>query len=196
MSIARFWAAPSERTGLPTPAAPPRLHKRKSSTVPYESHRRVIFIYWPTSRSLQVVLVVAVGAVFALLVATVLRNPAHHAQTVVQAQEPSWLRDSLDDLIPCEKTQIPSLGTDTYVFPSPQSTKAHLASKYRFLRSQDPLVLTKRLPQKRTLGLPLSCLDNAIARGLPCPPGSAQPIPSLDVVWTWANGSDPLYVYM
>lgn len=191
-SAKRFWSTPSDSgSTLPHPVAPPRLHRRKPSTTG-SPHRPVIYIY--CSRPLQIVFVLVVAGIGFTLLVTASRNPVQHGRTV---KEPSWLTDNfLDTLIPCEHgLPLPLSNNSAYVFPTSKSTNAHLALNYRALHPVSQ-VLSKRLPKKESLGLPRSCLENAIA-GLPCPPGSAQPTPpQLDVVWTWANGTDPLYALL
>lgn len=191
MSGTRFWSAPGT---LPAPVAPVRpAHKRTKSN--YDPSRPVIHIYWPTSRPLQIALVLAAGSVciliFQLVSTSTARNPG-------RVQEPGWLKDSLlDALVKCENgLELPHSSENGFVFPSQESPMAHLATKYSTLHTNHldaPLVLAKRLPQRASLGLSRSCLDQAVAQGSPCPSGSARDPPALDVVWTWTNGSDPLH---
>ncbi|CAE6481932.1 unnamed protein product [Rhizoctonia solani] len=198
MSGIRFWSAPGSG-GLPGPGV--RIpHKRTRSNIePGDLERPVIHIYWPTSRPLQAVLVLAAGSVCILIF--VLSSTSTSAHNPVRGvEEPGWLKDSfLDALVQCEKDLVPPVTGDhapEFVFPSAESPVAHLATKYRALaytQHNSPLPLIKRLPQRDALGLARQCLNHTIA-GLPCPHGLApRSPPALDVVWTWANGTDPLH---
>lgn len=193
MSATRFWSAPGS---LPAPVGSARpAHKRTKSNIE-PSQRPVIHIYWPTSRPLQIALVLAAGSVCTLIFlasSSTTRNPG-------RVQEPGWLRDSLlDALVKCENgLEAPPSDQNGLVFPSLDSPMAHLATQYRALHTNHidaPLVLPKRVPQRASLGLPRSCLEPAVAQGLPCHSSSstAREPPALDVVWTWTNGSDPLH---
>ncbi|KAG9092897.1 hypothetical protein FS749_015347, partial [Ceratobasidium sp. UAMH 11750] len=173
-------------SGLPT--ARPH-HRRKPSD--WSSDRPVIHIYWPSSRLSQSVIVASVCA-FIWLVAH-LATP-HATTKAKKVPEPGWLSDSfLDGLVPCESgLRVPTPDARSYVFPTTEA-KANLATTYRPLRLGTH-ELAKRLPQRASLGLPLSCLNDTIARGEPCAAENApRPPPALDVVWTWTNGSDPLH---
>ncbi|KAH7335291.1 hypothetical protein B0J17DRAFT_669472 [Rhizoctonia solani] len=191
----RFWSAPG---ALPGPGRPP--HKRtRSNLEPSDSARPVIHIYWPTSRPLQFALVLAAGSVCILIF--VLSSPSSAARNPSRGvQEPGWLKDSfLDALVRCEKLEPPDIGdhVSEFVFPSADSPMAHLATKYSVLphtQHDTPLILRKRLPRRDALGLARECLNLTVVQGLPCPHGLIpHSPPALDVVWTWANGSDPLH---
>ncbi|KAG8709620.1 Xanthine phosphoribosyltransferase 1 [Ceratobasidium sp. 423] len=199
MSGIRFWSAPGTGS-LPGPGV--RLpHKRTRSNIESGDLKRpIIHIYWPSSRPVQAVLVLAVGSVCILifvlsLTSAAARNPGH------AVQEPGWLKDSfLDALVQCEKDIIPpetGENAPEFVFPLAESPMAHLATKYRALshtQHETPLPLIKRLPQRDALGLTRQCLNHTIVQGLPCPHGLApRSPPTLDVVWTWTNGTDPLH---
>ncbi|QRV88871.1 exopolysaccharide phosphotransferase [Ceratobasidium sp. AG-Ba] len=184
--MSRFWSAPG--SGLPTVRAP--VHRRKPSTEDL-SHRTVIYIYWPSSRLAQGAIVLSACA-FVWLLAH-LASP-HSVPKIAKVPEPGWLSDSfLDGLVQCEKDLLlPSPDARSYIFPTTES-RAHLASTYRPLRLGTHQ-LVKSLPQRASLGLPLSCLEDTVARGEPCAaPDARRSPPLLDIVWTWANGSDPLH---
>lgn len=196
MSGTRFWSVP--------PGTSPRpAHKRTRSNYDPEANiRPVIHIYWPSSRPLQLALITAACSISGLLYYIVSTSLNTHTRNPgVSVQEPEWLKNSfLDALIKCEKgLPLPAFDThpNAFVFPTSHSPMAHLATTYRALRhtqAESPLVLPKRLPQRAALNFPHSCLERAIAQGQPCSSGSApRDPPTLDVVWTWTNGSDPLH---
>lgn len=56
----------------------------------------------------------------------------------------------------------------------------------------DSLPETARPKLRPVRDLPAECLEQYYASGLPCHDGQG-PVP-MDVIWTWVNGSDPLFV--
>ncbi|KAF8705155.1 N-acetylglucosamine-1-phosphate transferase alpha and beta subunits, partial [Rhizoctonia solani] len=203
MAGIRFWSAPGHGHGLPVPGtsngngARPAHKRTRSNIDPASSDRAVIHIYWPTSRPLQFALVLAAGSVCVLIFLLSTPSAAAGRNPGRTVQEPGYLKDSfLDALVKCENGLTPPANQAEFVFPTEQSPMAHLATKYRALTNTQhdtPLALSKRLPRRDALGLPRDCLNHTV-NGLACPHGLAsRSPPSLDVVWTWANGSDPLH---
>ncbi|KAG9126997.1 hypothetical protein FRC07_001077 [Ceratobasidium sp. 392] len=186
--MAPFWSAPG--AGLPTTARVPHRRKVSDYSDPV-SHRPVIYIYWPSSRLSQGALISCVLALIWLVVH--LTTPHASTAKVRKVPEPGWLSDSfLDGLVPCEPNlPLPLADARSYVFPTAES-KAHLATTYRPLRLGTHQ-LAKRLPLRASLGLPLSCLNDTVARGEPCAAGNARGPPVLDVVYSWVNGTDALH---
>ncbi|CAE6376231.1 unnamed protein product [Rhizoctonia solani] len=203
MAGIRFWSAPGHGHGLPVPgtsngnSARPAHKRTRSNIDPPSSDRAVIHIYWPTSRPLQFALVLAAGSVCVLIFLLSTPSAAAGRNPGRTVQEPGYLKDSfLDALVKCENGLAPPANQAEFVFPTEQSPMAHLATKYRALTNTQhdtPLALSKRLPRRDALGLPRDCLNHTV-NGLACPHGLAsRSPPSLDVVWTWTNGSDPLH---
>ncbi|KAF8757746.1 N-acetylglucosamine-1-phosphate transferase alpha and beta subunits [Rhizoctonia solani] len=201
MAGIRFWSAPGHGHGLPVPgtsngnSARP-AHKRTRSNIDPHHRTGLSSTYTgplPGRSNLHSVL--AAGSVCVLIFLLSTPSAAAGRNPGRTVQEPGYLKDSfLDALVKCENgaasqssrvcvsDRTVSYGASRHQVPCPDEHPA----RYSVGPEQ-----TTSAPRRARLATRLS----EPYRQRSCVPAwSRVPLsPSLDVVWTWTNGSDPLH---
>lgn len=118
-----------------------------------------------------------------------------------------WQRPWRDDTF-CSLHQPPakSLGFDLVSFPESgtSATYEHLEGNRAYdAQAKVETAAAALHPVQPVTSIPAHCLDSYMASGHPCPciPSDADPIDSdavshnsIDILWAWVNGSDPLHI--